>query len=178
MDPTQALLMTAAIGVSALSLIVASLSLGWQIAIWLMSAGRIRVTLQHGLLTGSGAAYLAPVNKKGKLRSLSHLAEQEVSGQEVLAIEVVNVGRAPVTVTRYGAHVRGSDVTATPMRDAIGKELPFRLESGEAETWAIDIDSVRRLVDAGQVLEPGARVVDMTVDLATGKKARTRGIQM
>lgn len=177
MDSTQASLMTAAIGVSAVSLAVSCLSLGWQIASWLMSAGRVRVELKHGLIN-SGAAFLGPVGKKGTLRNLTSLRGQGVTGQEVLAIEVVNVGRAPVTVTKYGATLRGAEVSVTPVHDTIGKSLPFRLEPGESETWAIDITSVRALVHAGQVLEPGARNICMTADLGTGKKRRTRSIKM
>jgi hypothetical protein len=51
---------TAALIVSAVSLLVAGLSLGWQIAQWLLSAARPKAQLMHGVVNGGGA-YVGPV---------------------------------------------------------------------------------------------------------------------
>lgn len=49
---------TAALIVSAVSLLVAGLSLGWRVAQWLLSAARPKAQLMHGVVGSSGGAYV------------------------------------------------------------------------------------------------------------------------
>ena len=51
-----------AIFIASLSLTVSGLSLGWQIAIWLMNGARVRVTLKNGV-SGRGGVVLSEVEK-------------------------------------------------------------------------------------------------------------------
>lgn len=174
MNPsTQTLLMTAALVVSSLSFIVSGLSLGWQISSWLMSAGRVRVILEQGLLSG-GAFYGKPVGRDGRRFAPEALADQGLAGKEVLGVKIVNVGRAPVTISRYGARVHSAGVAVTPVADAIGPNLPYRLEAGESESWYVEMRTAVALLAGAQALKPRAREVCMTAELATGKVKRTR----
>lgn len=162
-----------ALVVAGLSLLVSGLSLGWQIASWLMSAGRVKATLHHGLLTPD-FAYTREVGRDGAPAPLEGFQGQRIRGREVLGIEVINVGRAPVKVARYQVALARTGATATPLADSIGPDLPHRIEPGESATWYVEMDSVRGLVYAGQVIQKGAREVYMTAELATRKEHRTK----
>lgn len=70
---------TAALMVATVSLLVAGLSLGWQVAQWLLSAARPKATLLYGLVAGTGA-YSAPVPKSGRRLDVDHLHRQGIGG--------------------------------------------------------------------------------------------------
>lgn len=90
---------TAALLVSCISLVVSGLALGWQIAMWLLNGGRIRTRLMHGVV-GRGGVAVGPVKRDSRRLNLGSLRSQGWNGPEVLGIEVTNVGRARVQVTR------------------------------------------------------------------------------
>lgn len=163
----------AALLVAVVGLAVAALSLGWQIASWLLSAGRVRPRLRHGILT-PGGLFSALVTESGAPADLASITEQGFIGSEVLAVQVANIGRGPVTVERFEVVLRGGKVSFVPHGDAIGPALPTRMEPGTSETWMVKMETVRAFVHASQVLTPGRRRVGMTVELATGQKRSTR----
>lgn len=173
-DPElQSTLAIVAVVLSALSFALACLALGWQVASWLLSGGRVKATLKHGVL-GPGSAVTRPVGRSGGLMSLATLHAQGFIGTEVLAVDVANVGRAPVTVARYSGRLLGAGVSFVPVADAMGPALPCRIDPGESQTWYADMAAVRALVATGQELQAGARQVRMAVELGTGKTVETR----
>jgi hypothetical protein len=170
---------------AAVSLAVSVFSVGWQVAVWLFDAGRVRVVLRHGLLTRSAAitskvvgtrrgGLFAPSRKPGRgISDLDSIRSQGLDGPEVLAIAVTNTGRVPVTVAKYGTKLAEA-AELSPHADHLGPALPFRLEPGTTETWFVKMDAVRRFVHAGQVLKEGARDVTMFAELGSGKTVITR----
>ena len=154
------------------SICIAALSLGWQIALWLLGGRRVKVSLLHGVAGRAGiAAGPVSANPAGRIEAMR---SQGFNGPELLGIEVVNVGRLPVTVTEYTVRLRGGAVSFTPKGDALGQALPFRLEPGEAESWYVDIAAARTLAQAHRSMgKPGSQAI-MSVRLGTKQEKRTR----
>jgi hypothetical protein len=164
---------TAAFALAIVSLLVAALSLGWQVASWALSGRRVKVRLLHGV-EGRGGFATGLVKRDGSPRRLDSLRAQGWNGREVLAIEVINVGRSPVTVTSYSVLAVGTGAAYKPVGDAIGPILPYRLEPGESETWYSDMNDARALIHALASINKRASKVLMTVTLGTQTERKTR----
>lgn len=161
------------LAIAALSLVIACLSLGWQIASWLLDGRRVKLVLKHGARGHAGAA-LGPVGRDGAPRDLRNVRAQGFVDTEVLAVTVINVGRAPVVVERYAVVHESSGMSFSPLADAIGVNLPFELGPGRSETWYADMDDVRALNHAAAAIDRRGGTVRMTVDLGTGDTKKTR----
>ncbi|WP_065425947.1 hypothetical protein [Micrococcus luteus] len=163
-----------AVFVASLSFVVASLSLGWNIAQWLLSDGRAKVTLLHGLQTSDGA-YIGPVSKNGSGLDLEVLRSQGIHGTDVVGIEVANTGRTGLTVQKIALHPRHGSSVFVPIDQLVGPRLPHRLEPGTNDTWLIPTDIAQQLVRVSQTaLNEPVSGVYMTTTTATGKKRKTR----
>jgi hypothetical protein len=64
-----------AILISSLSLLIAGLALGWQVALYSLSAGRPRAVLMQGVLDG-GSAITMPVPDNGVASTLPRCADR------------------------------------------------------------------------------------------------------
>lgn len=170
MTPAEAAALS--VGISAVSLTLAALSLGWQVSLWLLGGRRIRVRLVHGVI-GKGGVVSGPV-KAGAKADIASLRTQGFNGPEVLGVQVINIGRLPVTLTSYTVKVFGGGMSYSPLADSIGPSLPFRLEAGESETWYVDFKYVRALASSDQAVGKDVSRAYMTVDLATKHEKRTR----
>lgn len=158
---------------SAVSLLLAGLSLGWQIAQWLLSAGRAEAVLMYGLMQGT-SAYVGPVGKGGRPFDLDKLRWQETVGPPVFGIKVINHGRAPLSVERVALCTRGGVMQFIPIGDVLGPELPYPLEPGTNASWYVTEDNAARLAHTSrQVLGESVTGVYMTAQLGTGKTVRT-----
>jgi hypothetical protein len=124
--------------------VLASLSLGWQAAIYVLTGGRVKVKLRVGGL-GRGGMATAPPNSL-TASWWENLASQGFQ-RPIVAVTVANVGRQPVTVVRWGL-VSGLGTSLYPMADSIGPPLPHRLDVGESETWAVDLAAVDAFIGA------------------------------
>lgn len=163
-----------AILVAALSLVMAALSLGWQIAQYLLSAGRPKATLLHGLSTG-GEAYSGPVGSDQERFNLGGLRKQGMTGIEVVGVQVTNHGRAPVIVESVSLRPRGGSMSFMPIGERIGPELPHKLDPGANASWFLDHAHAVRLAEASRSAA-GEKVsgVYMAAQLGTGKTIKTK----
>ena len=91
--------MTGALAVGVCGVVLASLSLGWQAANYVLTGGRVKVRLLVGAV-GRGGIVTAPATNLS-LEWLQGLAAQGFS-QPIVAVNVANVGRQPVKVERWG----------------------------------------------------------------------------
>lgn len=123
--------------ISCLSLVVATAALTWNVVQWLLSTGRAKVTLLHGFRTHYGI-YAGPVTKSGAGFDLDSLRAQGIPGTGVVGIEVINTGRAPLSVQKVTLHSRGSSISLTPVGMMQGPALPHRIEPGENASWYVD----------------------------------------
>jgi hypothetical protein len=164
----------AAFAVACLSLLIGALALGWQFASWRLDGPRARATLQHGVL-GRGGAAAGPVGRRGILHDLSPMREQGWNGPEVVAIEVVNVGRAKLKITGFGIQlVRGGFNLGYPQGNAWSPQLPSWLEPGERATWYAELDDATALISTTKTtLQRDASGVKMYAELGTGRRVIT-----
>lgn len=163
------------LAIAILSLLLAALALGWQIAAWAMDGPRLRATLQHGLL-GRGGSVVSTVGRDSKLRDMTSMREQGWNGPDVVAVLVTNHGRSRAKVTRFGLQLkRGGMSVQYPNSNEWSPELPFWLDPGESATWYADMQDARALVGATRAsVQPDAGGVFMTIETGTGKSIRTR----
>jgi len=167
-------LAVAALIVSAVGLLLAALSFGWQIASWVFDGRRVRVRLLHGAVGPAGSA-TGKVGKDRRPKDMKSLVAEGFDRQEVIGIAVTNVGRAPVRIDRYGVHLAEGGFSFYPIGDAIGPILPFRLAPGETETWLADANDARRLITTTRAIgKKASNDVFMQVELGTGDHRRTR----
>ena len=164
----------AALIVSAVGLLLAALSLGWQIASWTLDGRRVRVRLLHGSIGPSGTA-TGRVGRDKKPKNLSALIAEGFTQREVIGVAVTNVGRAPVRVDRYSVRLVRGGFSFSPMGDAVGPTLPFRLAAGETESWFANADDARLLTTSTRSIgRNSSSEVFMEVKLGTGDVRRTR----
>lgn len=160
--------------IAALSLVLAGLSLGWQIAQWLLSGGRAKATLLHGVRQGSDAI-IGPVGRDGAGFNITDLRRQGIDGAEVVGIQVTNHGRAPVVVEGVRLCPRGGAMRFVPVAERLGPELPYTLEPGSNASWYMTADHAAALADASrEVLTEKVTGVYMDAQLGTGKTITTR----
>jgi hypothetical protein len=138
--------MDVAVLMAGLSLLVAALSLGWQIAVHQLEGRRVRVTLVHGA-AGRGSVVTSKVGRTGAPSNHARLAEQGFT-EAVIGVAVTNLGRAPVRVDRYSV-------------------LPV----GRA---AASLSVLGENVLANRAMAPTSNRVRMSVELGTGDVRRTR----
>ena len=136
--------MSGALAVAVCGVVLASLSLGWQAASYVLSGGRVKVKLLVGAL-GNGAIVTGPAENLSA-DWLEGLASQGFS-EPIVAITVANVGRQPVKVARWGLK-SGLGMSLWPPANGIGPSLPHRLEAGDAATWAVDTMTVQAFFQA------------------------------
>lgn len=165
----------AALSIAILSIIIATLALGWQIAVWRLDGPRIRATLQHGVL-GRGGAVVSTVGRDKRLRDMSSMVEQGWNGPQVIAVVVTNHGRSRAKITRFGIQLkRGGMSVQYPAGNSWSPALPYWLEPGESATWYGDMQDAQALIDAtGRSIPADVGGVFMTVETGTGKTVRTR----
>jgi hypothetical protein len=163
----------AALLVAILGLVVATFSVGWQMAAWSLDGGRVRVRLMHAARAGASVVTGA-IGRDSNPLDFSKVVGMGGLNQQLLGIEVTNVGRLRVRVSKYSAELWRGGLSFSPIGEAIGKDLPHWLEPGDSETWYAEMEDAVRLVDSMRSLGKPARGVQMTVTLGTGKKVTTR----
>jgi hypothetical protein len=118
-----------ALGIAILSLLIATAALGWQIAAWLLEAGRARVKLRMGGI-GRGGALIsqAVAGRDFDGAAAIQQAAREGFTVPVLAVRVTSTGRAPVTVQQWMVKGQNTGFGVSGFGDSvIGPPLPKRL---------------------------------------------------
>lgn len=163
-----------AILLSSFSLLLAGLALGWQIALYLLSAGRPRATLMQGVMQGS-SAYVMPVPKDGRGFDLPALRRQGINGLEVIGVQVTHHGRLPVTVESVALHAHGGSATYMPIEERIGPNLPHTVAPGTNASWYMPRAQAHALAEScREVLNEPVKTIYAKAQLATGKAVDTK----
>ena len=165
----------AALLVACLSLVVASLALGWQVAAWHMDGPRVRLRLKQGL-AGNGGVASSTVGRGGQLRDMRTMREQGWRGPDLVGVEVTNLGRSRVQVKNTSIGLRRGGMSASfPGGNPWSPPLPHWIEPGTTETWYVELDAAATLVNTTRdVVDKSAGGVHMTVELGNGRTIRTR----
>lgn len=119
-DATALDITTLVIAVVALALSVAALV--WQIVSWWLTGAIVKVATR--LAVGVGPM---------------------IGGVKMIAIDVRNVGRSPVSIEQWGLSLPAAKmqlVIPAPL-PWMGPTVPLTLEGGHSKTWYMSIDEVR-----------------------------------
>jgi len=90
-----------------------------------------------GLITGPTAEFM------GSIQTL----RAQGFNRALVAVQVRNDGRLPVTVSSWSVAVKPGGTAFQPFGESIGPALAHRLDAGEAANWAVDMARVKALVD-------------------------------
>jgi hypothetical protein len=163
----------AAFILAALGLVLSVASLSWQAATFVLSGSRVKAELRHGARGPGGHGGL--VSGKPGLQTLASLAPQGWT-EEVLGVEVRNVGRLAVTVTSVAVVHAEKGIKYRPVGALIGEELPFRLEAQSSQSWFMSAADVHQMIAvAAETLGAGDPAdLYVEVELGTGKVCKTR----
>lgn len=164
----------AALSVACLGLVVAALSLGWQIASWALEGPRVRTTLKVGV-SGRGGVMSAAVTAAGLPAGIAQIRQEGFDGEALIGVAVTNHGRVRVKVARWGIQmVRGGFSLEQPQSNMISSPLPEWLDPGDSGSWWMPIHEARALVYASRSLDPTAAGVKGWVELGDGTKRSSR----
>lgn len=161
--------------VAILGFAIALVSCVWQIATWFWSTARPRATMLHGILveSGGGLSITRAVGKNGEPYPVQQLRQQGYGGPEVIGIEVVNHGRAPMTVRRFDLK-HESGASFVPTGQVTGPAFPHRIEPGASESWFVPAEMIREASAAVSEVSKTGRTVSIEATLATGKTIKSR----
>jgi len=160
--------------IAALGVLLGALSLGWQAATYVLTGGRVKIALKVGAVVDSGTGMALMPVAEATPDKLASLGQQGFS-RAVIAVEVRNVGRLPVTVSRWSLE-SSLGVSYVPIADSLGSALPHRLDLGEPATWALDLHQAIHLVKTTtEVLGKGCEQarVHGVVELGDGRRYTT-----
>lgn len=155
--------------VAIVGVVLAAVSLAWQAAVFLLSGSRVRVALRRGAIRRSPSG---TVRMSGPLQPTASDYEAMRSqgfADEVLIVEVRNLGRMAVSVEDVSAATTDGWGFAR-LADPENPKLPHRLEPHSMEAWHVELAPLQSLVN----LDGKQRQAWMTVELGTGKSLRTR----
>jgi hypothetical protein len=161
--------MTGALAVAIVGVALAALSLGWQAATFALTGSRVKAELRHG----AGGMTNMVTGLPGAV-DLNRMRSQGLT-TELIGVEVFNRGRLSVSVTAW--RVKMGKVAVGAVGQAIGPDLPHRLEPGASATWVIPMQPVRAAVaTSAEVLHtPNPDKVWVQLDLGTGRQVKAKG---
>jgi hypothetical protein len=157
----------ATLAIATAGLGLAMLSLGWQAATFVLSGSRVRVDILKGSL-GRGSLITGPPDTWQDIANISALAAQGFT-EEVLAVEVRNVGRMPVSVEKVTASLaNGIAFEESQYQHA---PLPYRLEPGSSQKWWVTLPALKAALAASGLQQAEAF---FSIGLGTGKIVQTK----
>jgi hypothetical protein len=152
-----------------------ALSLGWRMASHAVLASKVTAELRIGAMAAEGSTLISGPLRSMTASAMARMAEMGFT-RPVVAINIRNVGRVPATVMHWSL-VDQSGNSLTPDTDAIGLPMPFQLQAGESQIWAVDAEAVRVMACATAVtLFDMSSSIEMfgRVELAGGRLVDTK----
>ena len=151
--------------IAVLGLVLSIVSLIWQAATFVLSGSRVRAELKHGARNADVVVSGPP--------GWQRVASQGL-GEEVIGIEVRNVGRMAASIDSVQAALpRGTKTTL--LQSFIGPPLPHRLDPQSVASWYLPAAPVRATVGAAAEVfkrrNPSKVWMEVTV---AGKVVRSR----
>jgi hypothetical protein len=165
---------TAAFVIAVIGLALAALSLGWQLASFLLTGPRVKVRLREGVRSPlTGAAMIGPLSmytERGR-----EALEARGQTQHVLIVTVTNTGRVPTTVDGWSVSFGNRVEYSGPPGDPAAPPLPCRLEPHAGEHWCAPIDDdLRPVLDDFVDQSDAARTARAHARLQTGAEVSSR----
>jgi len=155
----------ATLAIAVLSLVLSVVSLTWQAATFVLSGSRVRAYLTRGA-RNADVVVTAP-------SGWQQLAAQGLT-EEVIGIEVRNVGRLAASIDTVHAALAGGTKT-TMLQSISGPPLPHRLEPQSSAAWYLPAAPVRAAVGAQAEVLRRANPCKVWMEVTVaGKIVRTR----
>lgn len=165
---------TTTLVIAVVGLALAAASLAWQAATFALTGSRVRADFLFGAI-GRGVLITYPPENWSATSAAAHAAQGFT--EEVVAVEVRNVGRMAVSVQKITAYL-DNGIGISPIQTQ--PPLPFRLEPGSSERWWVEAEEVARAIETSKrtgMIQPSHRSkVHIAVGLGTGKVVKTKAI--
>jgi DNA-binding transcriptional regulator of glucitol operon len=163
-----------AILVSLLSLVIAVISLGWQVLAFQRSGYRVKCTLQMGFIETTQSDSSGPVLTTSAMASPKQWearAAMRAHREQHFFLTVTNSGRAAVWVDSIGLTTKGTVIQVS--LDPDEPELPYRLDSHQTQRWSIPAREPVRMI-VGAIDTPSETLCTHgSVTLGDGKRMTT-----
>jgi hypothetical protein len=160
---------------SIIALVMSALSLGWQAATFVLTGGRVKVELRIGAMhAGSWGMIHAPVDALE--HTWSDVQAEQGYVDRVIVVLVRNVGRLPVSVMEWSVMAEPTGASFRPVGHSIGPDLPYRLDPGTTETWAVRLSEIVAPIEATKTafrVPEGTMRLRGQVGLGNGKSVTT-----
>lgn len=157
----------AAVVIGFLGLVIAVVSITWQVATFMLSGSRVKVELKTAAI-GSAGVVTGPVGNDWE--GIFPLLAAQGYETPCLAIEARNVGRLGVDVVRCQVNFENGAKYEHPGHPS-NPAPNFRLDHGVCKTWIVELWPLRNIVDATARMgefRPNQSVT-MSIELGTGK---------
>lgn len=142
---------TATFVIAVLGVVLASASIGWQVALFLLTGARVKVEVGEGIM----------FPRQGR-------------EEDVLRVTVRNVGRQAVSVTHFWLQLTTEDSwLIQPNPHPLNPQLPYTLAPGHHVSW---LHAASDLWDYMARQELGEMPVRGGVSLGTGKNATSERV--
>lgn len=148
-DPVNGLTIATFV-VAVVAAVMSALALGWQILNYKLTGGRVKIELQLGGMHPSRRSMVsgsAAEQREGWEQGVARAGFPVL----IIGVEVVNVGRLPVTIREWGLVASPGGLAYVPIGESTGPDRPFKLEAGTHQTWAVELDRARSLASASTV---------------------------
>lgn len=148
--------------------VLAALSLGWNIAQYLLTGARPKLTPVVGIATPSGLA----INDgtRDVAGPLLATAATLPPGPFVIGVTIVNDGRAPFHVTNWAVRADPSTVSFVPLGEQIGgPAVPCDIAPGAEATFVTELANGRALASAGEAADGKPQRITITVTSGSRK---------
>ena len=136
---------TAALVLGVIGTITGALSLGWNIALHFLTAGRAKVTLRG---VWFNVAHYASV----PIDIFDPETPVGLDTKPGILVEVANTGRLPVSVTEVSVGI-GPTIAYGEFRPR-NPSIPHRLEVGDVARWVFDLSDVLEVVELARKQGP------------------------
>jgi hypothetical protein len=158
------------LAVAIIGLVLAIVSLLWQLFSFRLQGPRLRITLKKGYF-GVGNLVSSPIGVDADVQ----MAAQGLT-EKLIGVEVQNVGRMPISIDGATAKLEnGMMFTETNL--SLNPAIGTRIEPHSTETWWVRWDNVIRMATASAAINSKwqrAQQVRMQVKPAAGKLRETK----
>jgi hypothetical protein len=139
-------------------------SLGWSVASYILSGGRVKVELLGGWV-GAAGLVTGPLTAR--------LTQPDAPVHEpILAVCVRNLGRLPVVVEHWSVSI--GQLGLAQWQHRANQALPFTLAPGGSQTWVVPLAEVIRAAEAASHAGIRSEELRATVSLGSGKSRASR----
>ncbi|MFJ6163904.1 hypothetical protein ACIQH6_02200 [Micromonospora orduensis] len=164
------------IAIALYAAIVATFSLSWTVASWLLSTGRAKVEFYKGVVHNGTKYALLPIPKSGDMHvEPDMVSASSVAAEPALFVLVRNVGRLPLTVEQVAFATKSGQRYGTFGGPDYGKPFNCTIQPGSSENFGFRQQGFKEFAAATRGASAAGPVkIFAVVDLGTGKRITSK----